>query len=90
MGIQIPFRELTGLALLAIALSEHYRYAGLEEMIDAFKEAEQALFEAREQRRMGREDLAVAAEVIDLFEHSPIPKHPLWAATAALRRHWKV
>jgi hypothetical protein len=88
-GVQIPGREITGLALLAVALADHHSYRGIEDRRNWFREGEALLLAARENRRLQKEDISLAIELIEAFSKSPIQKHAIWDQWTSLAALWK-
>lgn len=83
-GIQVPGREITGLALLAITLAEVHSYAESQGLRDRFRLAEKALLTAREKKRQTKDDVKLALGIIQDFAALPVPKHSLWTAWKGL------
>jgi hypothetical protein len=79
-GVQIPAREITGLALLAAALADRHDYRGIREHRSRFQDGESLLLSARENRRLSKNDIVLAMQLIEIFAGSPIKKHALWKA----------
>jgi len=88
-GVQIPAREITGLALLAIALADHHGYRGIEDDRNRFHDGETLLLAARENRRLQKNDISLAIELIEAFSKSPIQKHAIWEQWTSLAALWK-
>lgn len=88
-GVQIPGREITGLALLAVALADHHSYHGIEDRRNWFREGEAILLAARENRRLQKNDMSLAIELIEAFSKSTIRKHAIWEQWTSLAALWK-
>lgn len=77
VGLQIPRREITGLAILSGALMEKYSVLGKGE-----KSALVNLLSIREKDSLTREDAGTASEFLDSFyaiaQKEKIDLHPFW------------
>jgi hypothetical protein len=88
-GVQIPAREIIGLALLAVALADHHSFHAIEDRRHWFREGETQLFAARDNRRLQKHDISLAIELIEAFAKSPIQKHAIWEQWTSLAALWK-
>jgi len=80
-GINIPRREMTGIAVLSVALLEHHGVG-----VDSALPLVEKLLLARESGDLRKEDVLIAREIFSFFQlHSKtISIHPFWSRAAQM------
>ena len=78
VGIQVIGRELSGLALLAVAKARHHEYRSIESNKGLFEDAYASILKVRSTARLRRPDIELSKQIIDTFAQSEIATHGLW------------
>ena len=80
-GIQLPRRELTSLAVIALGLLEHHG-VNFASDLNRIHERESRVLKSRERERIGRADADAAEEILNFFyakiQEADIRPHPFW------------